>query len=134
MMLALGAGCAPGPGGSEVQYAIQPKVTVSVFSGREEPEFELSDAAIVRLESLLAELDSAFADGSSSAGRLGFRGFVVHDSDGSEFIVAPDQIGRVSGGIEQTAQSAGEEYATIYDDVSDDFSSEIENIIPTPES
>ena len=77
-------------------------VTLHVFSGRQDPSWELTDEAIEALRSLLAAPHSAtFMKPSTVASRLGYRGFSVESSR-----AALPALLTAGGGIVEEARGA----------------------------
>jgi len=72
-------------------------VEIDIFSGRPNPRWLLSEAETARLTRLLRTLESATGEPPDPPG-LGYRGFRLHDSNGSAwsayrgFVHSPDGL------------------------------------------
>lgn len=131
--LALTAGCEPAGSEPPEGELVSEDVAVSVFSGRESPTYTLSTEARAEVGAFLSEASEHLVEAEESHESLGFRGFVVTGSDGVEYRITPDEIVREGAQGVHSAPSSGDEYLTIFDDISGAFDADVANVVPAPE-
>jgi hypothetical protein len=130
-VLAGGSACAAGT--DDPPSAPSYDVLVDLYSGRENPEVELSAGVA---DEMYGDLDGRAADfqpATEPTGTLGFRGFVVTPSDGVRSVlrVTPDSVYAVrDGGYRRLADPGRAYYRLILDDVTPQLSQDVRKALP----
>jgi hypothetical protein len=129
----LAGGSACGSGADDPPAAPSYDVLVDLYSGRENPEVELSATVA---EEIYGDLDgraAEFQPATEPTGTLGFRGFVVTPSDPARPVlrVTPDSVFAVrDDSYRRLADPGHTYYRLILDDVKPRLSQDVRTALP----